>query len=192
MPQQARVSSLEAIESFRSQLIVYLSQARPALEEVASDVLRCRIWLETDQRLYWENQLRLRQKKLEEAQAALFSARLGILRRESGIELMAVQRAKRAVEEAETKLRALKKWHREFDSLVQPPVKQMEKLQTIFAHDMVQAVAYLSQTISNLAAYAEMHAPSETGASSAAQPNAGSGLQTGSAAPNQGGKGTEP
>ncbi len=189
MPQQARVSSLEAIESFRSQLIVYLSQARPALEEVGSDVIRCRSWLENEQRIFWENQLRLRKKKLEEAQAALFSARLGILRRESGVELMQVQRAKRAVEEAEAKLRLLKKWYREFESLVQPPVKQVEKLQTVFAHDMVAALAYLSQTINTLAAYAEVHAPVEMGGASA--PQSGDALNTASEGPKAGEKGVQ-
>ncbi len=178
MPQQARVTSLEAIEAFRSQLIVYLSQARPALEEVSSDALRCRSWLETDQRLYWDNQLRLRLKKLEAAQAELFSARLSNLRRENAVQLMAVQRAKRAVEEAEMKLRLLKRWTREFDSLVQPPLKQMEKLQTIFFHDMVLAVASLTQTINTLAAYAEVQPPAAEGApatTSAGAPGAAGG-----------------
>ena len=45
MPQKAEVRSLDAIEVFRSSLIVYLSQARPALEEVSAQVLRIRLWL---------------------------------------------------------------------------------------------------------------------------------------------------
>src|SRR5262245_50673779 len=105
MAQQARVTSLEAIETFRSQLIVYLSQARPLLEEVSSGVVRTRTWLENDQRTYWENQFRRRSQELQEAQQALFSARIGSLRRETSAEHLAVQRAKRQVEEAEVKLR---------------------------------------------------------------------------------------
>ena len=38
-PRQADVRSSEAIEAFRSNLIVYLSQARSALEEVSADLL---------------------------------------------------------------------------------------------------------------------------------------------------------
>ena len=34
MPQRAHVTSLSAIEAFRANLIVYLSKARPTLEEV--------------------------------------------------------------------------------------------------------------------------------------------------------------
>lgn len=171
MPQPAHVSSFDAIESFRSSLIVYLSQARPALEEVSANVLRTRLWLENDQCAYWENQLRCRAKELDEAQQALFSARLGTLRHETALDQMAVHRAKRAVDEAEAKLRIIKRWRREFDGRVQPLVKQMEKLQTVFSNDMVKAVAYLTQTLSLLAAYAESHAPAAEGAPTPAPPS---------------------
>lgn len=157
MPQQAQVRSVDALDSFRASLIVYLSQARPALEEVTSEVVRTRVWLETEQRNYWENQVRRRRKELEQAQQALFSARLGNIRHETSAELMAVQRAKRAFDEAETKLRVLKKWNREFEGRVQPLVKQMEKLHTVLSNDMVKAVAYLAQALNTLAAYAELH-----------------------------------
>ncbi len=33
MPQKAHVTSLDALEAFRSNLIVYVSQARPALDD---------------------------------------------------------------------------------------------------------------------------------------------------------------
>lgn len=159
MPQQAHVSSLDAIESFRSSLIVYLSQARPALEEVSANVMRTRNWLENEQRAHWENELRRRAKELDEAQQALFSARLGALRRESALDQMAVHRAKRAFDEAEAKLRILRKWCREFDGRVQPLVKQIEKLQTVLIHDMAKGVAYLTETVNLLETYAEVHAP---------------------------------
>src|SRR5437016_3534218 len=125
MPQKAHVTSLDALEAFRSDLIIYLSQARPALDEVSSEVMRTRLWLENDQRLYWDNQMRKRLKTLEQAQQALFSARIGILRKESGLEQMAVHRAKEAVAEADQKLRTVKKWEREFEGRMQPQVKQM-------------------------------------------------------------------
>jgi len=157
MPQKAQVRSVDALDSFRASLVVYLSQARPALEEVAAEVVRTRVWLETEQRTYWENQVRRRRKELEQAQAALFSARIGNLRHESSAELMTVQRAKRAFDEAETKLRVLKKWNQDFEGRVQPMVKQMEKLHTVLSNDMVKAVAYLAQALNTLAAYAELH-----------------------------------
>ena len=164
MPDRAHVTSVEALESFRANLIVYLSKARPTLDEVSSDVQRIQGWLENEQRTHWENELRRRSRALEEAQQALFSAKLSSLRDASALEQMAVQRTKRALDEADAKLRVLKQWNRVFGNRVDPLVKQMEKLQTVLAHDMVQAVAYLAQAINTLQAYAEVAPPPATGA----------------------------
>ena len=167
MPERAHVTSVDALESFRASLIVYLTKARSTLEEVSTDVQRMRSWLENNQRMYWENELRRRSRDLQEAQQALFSSRLSQLREASAAEQMAVQRAKRALDEAEGRLRVVKQWNRVFDNRVDPLVKQMEKLHTVLAHDMVQAVAFLTQVIRTLDAYAEV-APPE-GAPGAAQ-----------------------
>src|ERR1051325_4184757 len=161
MPDQAKVTSLDALEAFRSSLIIYLSKARPTLEEVSADAMRTRLWLENEQRTYWESQFRSRAKDLEQAQAALFSARVSHLGKETAAEQMAVHRAKRAMDQAEVKLRVLKKWNREFDSRVQPLVKQTEKLHTVLTNDMAKGVAYLTQAIKTLAAYAEIKQPGE-------------------------------
>lgn len=192
MAEKAQVTSVEALDSFRSHLIVYLSQARPALEEVSAEVLRTRLWLENDQRTIWENQLRRRLKALEQAQQALFSSRLGALRHETAAEQMAVHRAKRAVDEAEDKLRVVKRWTREFDSRVQPLLKQTEKLHTVFTNDMVKALTFLTQALNTLAAYADIK-PSATpaapgsagaagGAAPASEPAGGSGVTGGALA----------
>jgi hypothetical protein len=166
MAQKAHVTSLEALETFRANLVVYLSQARPALDEVSADVLRARMWLEGEQRVHWEGQLRRRTKEMEQAQQALFSARLGVLRKETAAEQFAVHRAKAAMAEADEKLRTIKRWTREFDGRVQPLVKQTEKLHTVFSNDMVQALAYLTQVIKTLAAYAETKLPDQVSTSS--------------------------
>ena len=176
MPERAQVRSIDALEAFRSNLIVYLSKARPTLEEVSSDVQRMRGWLENEQRAHWENEVRRRSRALEEAQAALFSSRISRLSEASAAEQMAVQRTKRALDEAEGKLRVLKQWNRAFDNRVDPLVKQMEKLHTVLAHDMVHAVAFLAQAINTLDAYAEVAPP--TAVPGAAQP-AGQGAEPG-------------
>ncbi len=159
MPERAHVTSVDALESFRANLIVYLSKARPTLEEVSAAVQRMRGWLEGEQRTYWENEFRRRRRAWEEAQQALFSSKLSQLREASAAEQMAVQRTKRALDEAEGKLRILKQWNRVFDNRVDPLVKQMEKLHTVLAHDMVQAVAFLTQVIRTLDAYARVAPP---------------------------------
>ncbi len=156
MPEKAHVSSLEALEAFRTTLILYLSKARPTLDEVSGDVMRTRLWLEEEQRTHWENEVQRRRRELQEAQQALFSAKLSSFRTESAGEQMAVHRTKRAYEDAEDKLKLVKKWDRDFDGRVEPLVKQMEKLHTVLANDMVQALAFLTRAIQAITAYAEI------------------------------------
>ena len=123
MAERAHVSSVDALEAFRATLVIYLSKARPALEEVSSDILRTRMWLQNDQRMHWETQVRRRTKELEQAQQAVSSARMSDFRQNISTEQLAMQRARRALDEAEAKLKRLKWWNREFDSRVQPLAK---------------------------------------------------------------------
>ncbi len=163
MADRARVTSVEALESFRANLIVYLSKARPALEEVSADVQRMRGWLESDQRTHWMNEVKRRSQVLQEAQQALFSAKISTFREAGSVEQLMVHRAKRALEEAEAKLRVVKQWNRVYDNHTNPLVKQMEKLHTVLTHDMPLAVAYLTQVINTLEAYADVAPPAGTG-----------------------------
>jgi small-conductance mechanosensitive channel len=156
MAEKAVVTSAEAIEAFRSSLVVYVSKARPALEEVSADVMRMRQWLEDDMRRHWEKEIRRRTKILEEAQQELFSARLSNLRQETAALQFSYRRARNALDEANEKLRLVKRWIRDFDGAVQPLAKQMEKLHTYLSHDLLKAVAFLNQISITLAQYAEI------------------------------------
>ncbi len=183
MPERAQVSSIEAIEAFRANLIVYLGKARPALEEVSAEVLRTRLWLESDQQTHWQNELRRHKRDLDEAQQALFSTRLSQLREESAAEVQAVHRAKRAFEDAADKLKLLKYWNRDFESRVQPLVKQMEKMHTVLTNDLPQAIAYLGELVKTLDAYTDSPPPTQVEGAAvkldkpAAQPPAGQELK---------------
>ncbi len=154
MPERAHVTSVEALEDFRASLIIYLSKVRPTLEEVTSEVLRTRVWVQSDQRTHWENQVRRRARELQQAQQVEFGARLSNLRDSTDAERMAVQRARRALDEAEAKLRRVKQWSREFDSRIEPLAKQLDQLRNILAVDLPKAVAHLAQVIKALADYA--------------------------------------
>jgi len=81
-----------------------------------------------------------------------------------------VHRAKRAYEEADDKLRVIKKWNRDYDHRVAPLVKQMEKLHSVLGHDMTIAIAFLTHAIDTLHAYAGIAVPTDA---PAAAPPAG-------------------
>jgi hypothetical protein len=152
---QARITSVEAIERFRAALIVFTSQARPALEEISGEMTRTRLWLENDQRRFWENERRVRNKKLERAQQELFSARLSQFQESTALQLMMVNRAQRAVHDAEEKLARLKRWDRELENRSAPLLKEVEQLHSFLTAEMPKAVAYLSQVVRALDAYAD-------------------------------------
>src|SRR5882672_10918645 len=104
MPERAKVTSLEAVEAFRARLIIYRDKAGRVLDEVSEEVSRTRSWLQNDRITFWEGQIRRRQKELEMRQQELFSAQLSGMRDASFVQQQAVQRARRAIGEAEGKL----------------------------------------------------------------------------------------
>jgi len=156
MAETANITSFDAIEAFRAGMIVYLGKARPLLEEVSGEIIRMRQWLEDDQRRHWENQLRLRSRKLEEARAELFNATLSKLSTTTSLHQMAVQRADRAVRESEAKLKMVRKWNRELENRTGALVKQIEQFQAYLATDVRQAIAYLDRVMEALEAYANV------------------------------------
>lgn len=156
MPEHAKVTSLEAIEAFRSRLIIYREKAGRVLDEVAEEVLRTRVWLQSDRITFWEGQIRRRQKDLEMRQQELFSAQISGMRDASFVQQQAVQKARRALQESEEKLRLVKTWTRQYDQRVEPLGKQVEKLRHNISHDLGAAVAYLNETINTLAEYSEI------------------------------------
>src|SRR5271170_2137284 len=108
MANQARVTSTDALESFRASLIVFLAKAHRCVDDVSDEVRRTRVWLQHDQRVHWEGEFRRRTKLLGQAEQELMSARLtndnegAMMLRQA-----AVSRARRALGEAEEKIRAL-------------------------------------------------------------------------------------
>lgn len=156
MPERAHILSVEALEAFRANLIVYREAARPALDEVRGEIIRARLWLETDRKPHWEAQIRRRAQRLQDAEAALFKIRLSPMA--SGLEYAQamVRRRREALAEAESKLKAVRKWIRDFDEAVGPAARQIEQLRERLAGDLTEAVGDLSRITQLLADYADV------------------------------------
>jgi predicted nucleic acid-binding Zn-ribbon protein len=153
MPQQAHVTSLEAIEAFRAQLVVYLSQMQPVRVEISGEVLHTRSWMEDDRKRHWQQEMRKCNRKLEDAKQELFTASLSKLGTATSLQQMTVQKAQREMRAVEEKLTVLKRWDRDLDNRTSPLVKQMEQLHGFLTVEMERAVAYLDQAIRALEAY---------------------------------------
>lgn len=167
MPERAKVTSLEALADFRARLIVYRDKAARVLDEVGDEVIRTRLWLDTDRPAYWQGRIRQRTRDLEQAQQELFSAQLSGLREASYTQQAAVQKCRRAIRDAEDKLKLAKLWGRQFDQRVATPARQVEKLRHLLSHDLGAAIAWLNEATKTLSAYAELSPPGTTAAKTA-------------------------
>ncbi|MDD5200282.1 MAG: hypothetical protein PHC88_10835 [Terrimicrobiaceae bacterium] len=144
MTESAHVTSISALGDFRARLIVFRDDATRSLDEVSAAVRRMRQWIRNDQRSHWESEVRRRRKKLDEVLQELMGARLASLRDATAAQETAVTKTRRALREAEEKLRRVKYWDRNFDIEVDPIVKRMGGLRTTLDHEMPAAIAFLA------------------------------------------------
>jgi len=156
MADQAKVASIEAIDSLRVGITLFMERAGNALDEVGDAVRRTRTWLNDEQRSYWLAEKRRREKKLDQAEQELYSSRLSTLQTASTEAQMHVRRARHALEEAEQKLRVLKKWARDYDSVVEPLARRLDTVRDLVMTKYPKAAAQLTQMINTLESYAEL------------------------------------
>ena len=170
MADRAKVESLEALEAFRTNVVLFTERAGKALDEVGDGVRRARVWVQQEQRDHWLREKKRRERKLEQAEQELYSSRLSPLH-DSGTEAqMMVRRARRDIEEAEAKLRLLKKWARDFDSTVEPLARRLETLRDHLMSQYPKASAHLANLIRTLATYSEIAPENPTPSNDATEP----------------------
>src|SRR5258708_6198136 len=120
MSAQANVTSLEALETFRASLIVFSTKALSIVDQMSDEIRRTRSWVQQEQRRHWEGEVQRRDRVLGQAKQELLSAKMvGVLDNFSAQQAN-VRKAQQALEEAETKLRLVKRWTRDFESATDP------------------------------------------------------------------------
>jgi len=174
MDGQANVSSIDALEAIRADLIGFMEKARVALEDAEGEVRRTRTWLDVDRSNHWTAQMKLRVKQLEQAEAEYYNARITRPTENHASHKMAVAKAQRRVEEADGKLHVLKRWRMQFDNRATPLLRQLDPAFHLIGNHLPKGVHSLGESIKALQDYA--------GKASAPKP----------AAPAAGGEGAEP
>ena len=162
MADQAKVTSIDVLESFRARMIVFLTKSRRAVDEATDEIRRTRNWLQGDQRVHWEAQVKKRKKILEQAEAELMTARFSEFVDTPSVQQMAVRKARRALEEAEGKLAKVKAWTRDYDAQADPLAKRLESIRFVLDQELPRGVTYLSQAQRTLEGYTEMPFPEST------------------------------
>ena len=154
MSDQAKVTSLDALEDFRASSIVFLTKARQSVDQASDEVRRTRHWLQNEQRTHWEGVIRRCRRVLDQAQGELMSARMSEFIDSPSAQQLLVRKAKAELEFAEAKLLKVKQWNRSLDGYVDPMVKKLESLRHFLDEDMPKAVTYLVQIQRTLEDYA--------------------------------------
>lgn len=170
MSDQVRISSIDALEAFRADLIQYIAKARVALEDMEGDVRRTQTWLDTDRVQHWGGQIRMWTKKLHQAEQELYSANLTNPTAANAFQKMAVQKAKRSLVEAEDKMRRVKHWRQTFENRATPLLRQLDPMFFIVGQQLPKGVFSLSESIKALQAYAEKSAPTKPAPAPALEP----------------------
>jgi len=150
---EARITNLEALERFRSSLVLFVERANLVLDEVSEEVKRTRSWLQTEQRLKLVQETKRRERELEQLEQELFSARLSDLAQKKTGAQNLVNRKRRELRELETTMRAVQSWLRSYDSTVEPAGRKVEKLRHHLDTDTARALAFLADAVRNLNAY---------------------------------------
>jgi hypothetical protein len=157
MSNQAKVTSVEALDTMRAGLIIFLTKARRCLDDAGDELRRTRLWLQHDMRTRWENELRKARRVLEAAEQELFSAKLSGLRDDLSFQQNAVRKAKAAVAHAEEKLRNVKGWSRNYEAASDPLAKRLEGLRQFLDYDLPKGITHLVQLQRTLEGYAEIN-----------------------------------
>lgn len=156
MGEQARVTSVEALETMRSGLIVFSSKALSVVDQIADEIRRTRAWVQQEQRRHWENEVKKRDRALVEAKQELLGVKMIGMIHNFSAQQAAVRKCSAALEEAETKLRHVKKWTRDFDAAAEPLTRSLENFRSVLARDLPEAAGVLLQAQKILDAYNEV------------------------------------
>lgn len=155
MADEAKIHSLEALESFRAALIIYQTRARRAVDSGIDEAKRVQRWVQQDQRLHWEQEIRKWDRVLERARAELMTVRMSALVDYTVMQREAVRKAERALSHAKEKLLFVKKWSRDMDTAMGPHLRRLESVREHYQHALPKATAWLHQAQITLADYAD-------------------------------------
>ncbi|HUB68270.1 MAG TPA: hypothetical protein VL981_12360 [Candidatus Methylacidiphilales bacterium] len=180
---QARVTSTDALEMFRAKLVIFMGKARVTLDDVTDEVRRTRVWLQHDQPMRWEGEIRRRTKILDQAMHELRNAQFAGQEAAIQTRQAAVNRAKQGLAEAEDKLRRIKKWNQNYDNISDPIVRRLDGFRGFVTDELPKGAAHLRNIQKALEAYAEANAALQGGGAAAPASGENEKVESGQAAP---------
>jgi hypothetical protein len=156
MSQSANVRSVEAIHDFKVALANFAEDARNALGSSEMEIRRTRDWLQRDQLSYWMSQIKHCNEKVSMARTELFRRKIS----QQGSDAVSdteqkenLKLAQRRLEEAEDKVKIIKKWIPVFDHAIAEYHATSQPLGDRLSGTLVNSMTLLERMITSLEAY---------------------------------------
>jgi hypothetical protein len=163
MADTANVQSIEAIREIRDALVIFMEDARNALNDTDFELRRTTDWLTHEQRLHWAAEVRRRSQDLTDARTVLHRKELGKTggsRPDTSVEEKDLRIAKMRLAEAEEKVETVRKWIPEIQRASHEYRSQALPLGDMISGDLANALAKLSRMVESLEDYLRVKAPS--------------------------------
>ncbi len=154
----ANVKSIDAITRFKATIAATRDDLARALAEADSDIDRAQLWIEREAPAFWKRQLALRAEEVTVCKSALYRKQVTVSAKDSKPSVVdekkALQRAQARLAEAETKVKACKRWATAFQREMILFKGTMSAMQTVVERDLPMAVALMNRMAEALARYA--------------------------------------
>jgi len=175
MDRSANVTSIDAVQEFRTALVEFEGQARDAVTLLVLEIRRAVDWIENDRRRYWPEQARRASQKLIIARNDLERCQLKYGSEEAPScyeQKKAVERARRRLRLCEEKIRVVKRWIRTIRREQNEFEGQIARTQDMLDTDVPRAVAALERMLTALDKYTQSSSSTSGGPSITNPPTA--------------------
>ena len=170
MSRSARVTRLDVLAEFKARLVEFAGAARQALSEGEADIQRTMFWLTHQQAAHWKRQIQKRTELVNQAKLELFRAQLQTQDTQGScvLERKLVAKAERALEEAQTKSKAVLRWQHVLEREKMLYKAECQALGSAVNGDIPKAVAWIERMSDSLHAYVS-EAPPQLSPAAAAE-----------------------
>lgn len=158
----AGVHSVAALEELKNVVTKFQTEAKEALAVTEMAVNRSLEWFQNDLLKQWQSEFRKREEAVTNARADLERCRMqsfGDRTPDCTDQKVALKKAQIRLEEAEQKIKAVKKWSRILEEEVGEYRGPAQELGNIIAGELPKAVADLNRMLLALEAYMSVKAP---------------------------------
>lgn len=156
----ARIDSVDSLRMFRGVLVKFAEVAQVSLADAEGEMQRVLMWLETEASTYWSGQIRKRHEAVEKCkdmvrQKKLFKSPTGST--QSAVEEeKALRMAQKRLEEAEEKLKNVKRYTPRLQKEISIYKGGVQRLSTTVSADIPVAISRLDKMCAALEAYAAL------------------------------------